>query len=95
MPISRLLLLEADVGSRCDSTRRAVRTGKATLPLVGFISSAAIRSSVVFPAPLGPSSATNSPGTNFERNAAQSDRAIQTAFRHCSKQYAAEPSAGK
>ena len=36
-----------------------------TLPLVGRISSAAIRSSVVLPAPFGPSSATNSPGENL------------------------------
>src|SRR5580704_10565852 len=32
-----------------------------TKPRVGFISSAAIRSSVVFPAPFGPRRATNSP----------------------------------
>src|SRR6267378_2189949 len=31
-------------------------------PLVGFISCAAMRNNVVFPAPLGPRSATNSPG---------------------------------
>src|SRR5271156_2397407 len=34
---------------------------KKTEPRVGFISRAAMRSRVVFPAPLGPSSATNSP----------------------------------
>src|SRR5580704_194021 len=34
---------------------------RATLPLVGFINCAAIRSRVVFPAPFAPSSATNSP----------------------------------
>src|SRR5271163_1999961 len=34
---------------------------KRTAPRVGFISSAAMRSNVVFPAPFGPRSATNSP----------------------------------
>src|SRR5579864_4906284 len=34
---------------------------RATLPLVGFINCAAIRSRVVFPAPFAPSNATNSP----------------------------------
>src|ERR1700735_637191 len=34
---------------------------RATLPVVGFINCAAIRSRVVFPAPFAPSSATNSP----------------------------------
>src|ERR1700746_923054 len=34
---------------------------RATLPLVGFINCAAMRSNVVFPAPFAPSNATNSP----------------------------------
>ena len=37
------------------------RRVRATLPLVGFINCAAMRSRVVFPAPFAPSSATNSP----------------------------------
>src|ERR1700675_870696 len=35
---------------------------KVTRPFEGFMSRAAMRSSVVFPAPLGPRRATNSPG---------------------------------
>ena len=55
MPIRRLF----DSGSAVASLPVPV---KESWPLVGFISSAAMRSRVVFPAPLWPSRATNSPG---------------------------------
>src|SRR5271154_693515 len=63
-----------------------VRSGSAmvlneTEPRVGFISRAATRSSVVFPAPLGPSSATNSPArtsSEIPRKAASDPKRFST-----------------
>src|SRR5277367_2604087 len=57
---------------------------KRTAPRVGFISSAAMRSSVVFPAPFGPRSATNSPGrisSETPRNAASEPKRFSTLWK--------------
>ena len=51
-----------------------------TLPEFGRASSAAILSSVVFPAPLGPSNATNSAGLDFQTDAPQGHERAVTLF---------------
>src|SRR5277367_1199015 len=56
---------------------------KRTAPRVGFISRAAMRSNVVFPAPFGPRSATNSPGwisSETPRNAASEPKRFSTLW---------------
>src|SRR5215470_14511848 len=60
----------------------------ATLPLVGLVKSAAMRRRVVFPAPFGPSSATNSPGTipsDTPRNANIEPKRFSTRSRDISR----------
>src|SRR5271155_2026893 len=57
---------------------------KRTAPRVGFISRAAIRSNVVFPAPFGPRSATNSPArisSETPRNAASEPKRFSTLWK--------------
>src|SRR5580704_13664698 len=63
------------------SLATAGRVVNRTAPRVGFVSSAARRSRVVFPAPLGPRSATNSPGrisSETPRNAASEPKRFST-----------------
>ena len=79
----------ADFGLRtiaCARTRSLTDAGpfvNVTEPRVGFISRAAMRSSVVFPAPLGPRSATNSPArisSETPRKAASDPKRLSTPW---------------
>src|ERR1700691_6436506 len=69
--------------ARTRSLATARLSVKSTAPRVGFVSRAAMRSRVVFPAPLGPRSATNSPGrisSETPRNAASEPKRFSTSW---------------
>src|SRR5271156_4787005 len=72
------------LASWCDGARCvAAAVLKRTAPRVGFISSAAMRSNVVFPAPFGPRSATNSPArisSETPRSAASEPKRFSTLW---------------
>src|ERR1700677_4755724 len=69
--------------ARACSLPTAGRFVNSTAPRVGCISRAAMRSRVVFPAPFGPRSATNSPGrisSETPRNAASEPKRFSTSW---------------